>query len=248
MLWRHVAVGIALGTLTWPAAARVVFDSNGFEDYAVGSIDGQYGWLSRAYNNINVEDGLPGEFPAIVELPDGNRVLKLEVPDANGALSDAYLDLNDPGGEIIIIAFDIYRVSDAWPSNLRWIPYDDTVGFLPGGLQWDSGSGVSKTLPFGSGKPGKPTIFDRFATLELRYYADGSGSAVYDGSFVPRRSGVPVLDGLNGFNVFLAHDEPTGTGPDVAYIDNLQIEVVPEPATAALVTLTGLLLVRRRGA
>ena len=116
---------------------------------------------------------------------------------------------------------------------------------VPLGVQWDAAGGTPQTLPLGWNGGSVVTIFGRFVTLSTTYDFDtGRCWASYGATTLPSQ---PFQPGtlLDFFYMWLGHDEATGSGPEKAWLDNLQISYVPEPAAGVLVALT-LLLARRR--
>ena len=236
--------GLFVPVLGWSA---VVFDSGGFEGYGLGPIAGQFGWWGAG---LAFGPGpLPGDDPQIVTLADGNRVLKLRVPDSQGAYSGVTVQWTPPEppeNNPVTVEFDIRRTRDMWVSNLWW-NWMMPTGDQPGGLQWDSGTGNSVTLPFGFGGPGTPTVYGRFAHLSMTWdFVVGQAWATYDGvplgPFAFSPTALP-----RGFEIDLLHDEATGRGPDTVYIDNFRVTTVPEPAAGWALILSGLARRRARG-
>jgi len=233
--------------LVAPLSADVIYDSNGFEDppFVFGPLNGQDGWYG--------EGGGGGCEPCVVGAPNpviDNQAVRLEVPDTGGAYS--YMDMAFPdilaqGYTQVTVSYDIYRQTDNWISNLWWWWFD--AGEPTYGLQWDEGGpGPGGTYPFGwSGAgPSVPTILDRWANLLMVWdfttnVADGYYDGVYVGSV--NISGITTL---TGWAIQLGHDEGTGSGPDVAWIDNFVITAIPEPGTLSLLGLGLLGLLRRR--
>ncbi|MFQ5805396.1 MAG: hypothetical protein ACE5I3_02975 [Phycisphaerae bacterium] len=239
--------GAVLALAAMPSAAdvRVVYDAEGFEGFPLGPINGNPGWYAYGYNYAN-PPGPPGVEPVVVDLPDGNRAVQLEVPDAYGAMSYMQMSwwpLVDTSSGQLRIEFDIFRESDDWTSNLWWMLYlDDWVGPVPYGIQWDTGTGISYTYPFGFDGPRRRTAHERFASLALVWdFDDLLATAEYDGWTL----GPVAFDPFNPVETLamhLAHDEATGTGPEVLWIDNLRITWIPEPAS-----LLGMLVVATVG-
>jgi hypothetical protein len=246
-LTRVTAACVVLcAVLSAGASGEVLYDSGGFESFPLGSIAQNAGWRGIGSNDYG---GTPGNVPAVVVLPDGNRALELRVPDANGAMS--YFDFT--ANQIpelttgrMTVEFDVLRVSDGWTSNLWWSMLRwGASGNCPLGVQWDAAGGTPSTWPLGWGSAGVNTVFGRFATISMTYDFDlRRCTASYDGRGVPAQP--LTIDRLpNLLYVWLGHDEATGRGPETLWFDNLQITWVPEP-TAALLLAAGLLLVRRR--
>jgi hypothetical protein len=241
-----LALGAAL-LLAVSASADIVYDSNGFEDppFVLGPLNGQDGWYG--------EGGGGGIEPMVVTHPDpviGDQAVRLEVPDEGGAYS--YMDMAIPdilaqGYTQVTVSFDIYRQTDDWISNLWWWWFD--AGTPTYGLQWDEGQGYphpGATYPFGWDGVGTPTILDRYVTLEMIWDFDaGVATGYYDGNLVTT-VGISDIETLTGWAIQLGHDEDTGSGPDVAWIDNFAITAIPEPASLALLGLGLATLLRRR--
>jgi len=231
--------------LVGSVSAAMLYDSNGFEGpaFAPGALAGQDGW--------NAGGAGGGAAPAVVTAPDpamGAQAVRLEVPDVQGAASwmDHAIPAIGLANKIVTVKYDIYRQTDGWPSNVWWWWWD--AGQPTYGLQWDAG-GTSSTLPNGwnPGAGSAPTVMDRYANVTMVWdFQQMKAFSWYDGAIVD--NGIPIsgIGALTGWTIQLAHDEGTGSGPEVAWIDNFSIEVIPEPATMTLLGLGALALIRRR--
>jgi hypothetical protein len=245
-----VALALAVLGLAGSASAVTLYDSNGFENppIALGALAGQDGWTGGG--------GGGGAAPVVVTAPDpvlGQQAVRLEIPDLQGASSsmDHAIPAINPsptGWNYVRVSYDIYRTGDNWASNLWWWWWD--AGTPTYGLQWDAGaSGPGVTLPNGwnPGAGSAPTVTGRYANVTMVWdFAQGLAYSWYDGAIVD--NGIPIsgITALTGWSIVLGHDEGTGSGPEVAWIDNFVIEATPEPASLALLGLGGLALVRRR--
>lgn len=217
--------------LSLPALhADVIYDSKGFEGpaFTAGPLDGQDGWVGSA--------GTGGTPPAVVTAPDpvqGSRAVRLEVPDAAGANSVMEIKIDDilaMGYTRVVVTYDIYRMTDAWVSNMWW-GWAQT-GIPNYGLQWDEANGTyGGTYPFGWEPPGNsaPNVLDRYATLMLEWdHKNGIANGYYDGVLVTVVN-ISSIYKQRKWSITLAHDEATGSGSDIAWIDNFKIEAFDDP-------------------
>jgi len=161
---------------------------------------------------------------------------------------DHAISLPSVAGQIVTVSYDIYRTGDNWMSNLWWWWWD--AGEPTYGLQWDAAVGnPGTTFPHGwnPGAGSAVTVTGRYANVTMVWdFQQSKAYSWYDGALVD--NGIPItnITALTGWTIYLSHDEGTGTGPEVVWIDNFVITAVPEPATLALLGMGGLVLARRR--
>ncbi len=240
---RGVSV-VAVLAIAASIAVAAGYDSSGFEPptFAPGPLAGQDGWT------IFTAGG--GSAPMVVTAPDpveGTQAVRLEVGDTNGDYSEmdhAFAITPDPS-TILTVSFDIYRNAPADGlriQNLWWYWFEYNALSTPGyGLQWD---GSVATHPFGFGAS-SPIVFGQWANLTMTWdFTTMMATASYNGAVVVPPTAF-TWDGtpLTGYGVYLGHESDTGTGADVAWIDNFYI--TPEPASIAFLAI-GALLLRRR--
>jgi len=210
------------------AMGDTIYDSHGFEGpaFAPGALNGQDGWT--AYGSGS------GIEPMIVTAPDpvvDSQAVRLEVSDLSA--DESYLEMPIPdlltaGYDFVTVSFDIYRQTDAWVSNLWWYWFD--AGTPTYGLQWDEANGqYGGTYPFGWDGTSVPNIMDRYVTVKMEWdFHSGVASGYYDGQLVTTVN-ISGIASLTGWAIYLGHDEATGSGPDVAWIDNFKITATSGP-------------------
>lgn len=230
------------------SGAAVVFDSGGFEGYALGALNGQNGWAGSAAGT--------GVEPTVVTSPHptlGNKAVKLAVCDLQGDASEMDMDIADPlaaGYKIVTVSYDIYRTGVV--QNMWWWWYD--AGEPTYGLQWDL---TGDTYPNGwSTDAGyATTVLGSYATLTMQWnFNEMKAYSWYNGAVVD--NGIPIsgISSLTGWTIMLGHDSATGTGADCVYIDNFSITadgMVPEPGSvlalaSGLIGLGGMAIRRRK--
>jgi hypothetical protein len=220
------------------------YDSQGFEPptFMTGALNGQDGW-EAGFQGDGIE-------PMVVTAPDpviGTQAVRLEVTNNQGSVSwmQHAVDLTSvvSSGGTVEVSYDVYRQlnSEGKLQNIWWYWYD--AGTPSYGLQWDQGPG---TYPHGwnPGAGSAPTVLGRYANVRMVWdFGTNLAYSWYDG--VQIDNGIPITDftTLTGWAIYLGHESDTGTGADVAWIDNFYI--TPEPASALLFGLAALILRRR---
>lgn len=215
--------------------------------------DGWYGWTRDS-----------GVAPMVVTSPDpteGGQSARFEVIDLFQSQSGMWRPMPKLALstiETVTLNFDIYREENPWLSNLWWRGFGGTPSY---GLQWDQPVGtVGQTMPFGfnANAQSVPSITGRWVNLTLVWdLVHGTASSWYDGQLVDHDYPISGFGGGLEVDIWLSHDENAGSGPEVAWIDNLEYVVttsVPEIDPAGLGSVLalvggvlGLVERRRRG-
>jgi hypothetical protein len=170
--------------------------------------------------------------PAVVDSGGGNHVLggkavRLEVPDLQPAWSGMqhdFQDLRGAGYTRVTVEYDVYREASLWSSNLWWYWYD--TGDPTYGLMWDvAQAAYAEVWPWGfdHANAATPVVFDQWKTLRMTWdFTTNQATGSYGSVTFP---GAPISDiaTLTGWGMYLGHDEGTGSGGEVVWIDNFKV-------------------------
>ncbi len=242
MKYLNAAIAALLCTAGF-ASAEMLYDSGGFESFAPGALDAQDAWTAGSTAGGTAPVVFAGS-PAI-----GQQAVRLAVGDTQGDASTMThliptLTGADLENSIVTVQYDIHR-QGAFLQNMWWWWLD--AGTPTYGLQWDAGP----TLPNGwnPGAGQAATVQGRYATIKMVWdFSQDKAFSWYDGNLVDNGLAITDITVLTGWQINFAHESGSGTGADVAYIDNFSIsrEVVPEPASLGLLALGLGLVLRRR--
>jgi len=246
---RAVAGAVIILALSCSASASVIYDSNGFESFSLGALNGQSGWVAA---------GVPSSFePLVIEPNPGNKAAILFSSDASATGSSMFLGFGQnlvAEYTTVTVSFDIFRTSGGSvpPQTMLWVwadGGDPSFGAQSGPLLSNFTYPLVGSLSFLQAS----TVFDRFATLEVEWdFASGTAFGRYDGNLI---GSLPILS-MPSQTVFgmglanMSQGQAEGTGLDFALVDNFRVtgHAVPEPASLTLVALGALcgLLFKRR--
>ena len=228
---KHLLTVLALsGLLVLSASADTVFDTGGFEGYALGNLPGQFGWLD---DTTNPAYGLV----QVVNDPTGSgmgKVISLDPPGTAGGWLGAARPFGPSTMSPVIIEWDQWRTDT---NDNLWVA--DTVAFDGWwAMQWDQNGQASSYL-FEFGVP-----VGTLAWQHVIYTLDtAAGTATVEivgtGSHSSPQPDL-AIDGI----VFEMEPTDAGGAGGPLLIDNLIVTQIPEPATLALLGLLALL--RRR--
>jgi hypothetical protein len=218
------------------AGATSVFNED-FESYALGNSDGQGGWVdfggSRTVDIVNsFANG-------------GSQSIAFSTNPGYGG--DSTLDLADPitTGQLAL-SFDIYQ-----PAGFDGTAeiYLSRLATLSGGFQTGLHLvGNGGTGQFGPGASTTAILTDQWVgvTVSIDLDADTAavsygGTEIYNGTWV---NGGDSPSQYQGLNIWASN----GANAENFYLDNLKLDIVPEPSGLALLGLSfiGLVLRRRR--
>jgi hypothetical protein len=227
---------VGLASFTTSAGATTVFNED-FESYALGNSDGQGGWVdfggSRAVDIVDSHAN------------GGSQSIAFSTNPGYGG--DSTLDLADPitTGQLAF-SFDIYQ-----PAGFDGTAeiYLSRLATLSGGFQTGLHLvGNGGTGQFGPGTSTTALLTDQWVgvTISIDLDADTAavsygGTEIYNGTWV---NGGTAPSQYQGLNIWASN----GANVENFYIDNLNLDIVPEPSGLALLGLSfiGLVLRRRR--
>lgn len=229
---RSAATVVALAALTAATAlgGSVLYDSGGFEGYALGSLPGQDGWVE------DTTDPSYGTVDVIAD-PTGagmGQVIVLDPPGTAGGWLGAFRAFGPSTAPIVIIEWDQWRADT---NDNFW--YADSVAFDGWwAMQWDQ-NGQASAYFFDFGVDVTPGIWQH-----VTYTIDTlNGTATVDIDGTSFTTNQPDLS-IDGIDLEVEPTEAGGAGGPV-YLDNLLVTQVPEPAALALLAV-GLVALRRR--
>ncbi|MBN1918528.1 MAG: PEP-CTERM sorting domain-containing protein [Verrucomicrobia bacterium] len=244
------------------SAGTTWYDTFGFEpgvdptmmtpDFTLTPLNGQGNWPQAAGPWAGVGNGPGGVTPMVVFDPLAlqGQCVELNVGDTQGDQSGMDIGINDPlaaGYQVVTVSFDILRLQPA-TQNLWWYWWD--AGTPTYGLQWDL---AQATLPFGwnPGAGQAPNVVGTWANLTMTWdFTTMTTSSWYNGVAVDVNIPMPGdITTLTGWGIWLQHDNDSGKGSDVVWIDNFAITVdaqIPEPSMFLLAGFGLLPLLRRK--
>lgn len=254
-------VFVAVLAVSNASAVTIWYSTFGFEpgvdptmmtpDFTQTWLNGQGNWPQATGPWAGNSSG-GGTAPIVVldPLGSGSQCVELNIGDTQGDVSSMDIGIKDPlaaGYRTITVSYDILRMSGPL-QNLWWWWWD--AGTPTYGIQWD---GSRATHPFGwnPGAGSAPTVVGQWANLTQTWdFTTMTTSSWYNGVLVDNAIPMPGdITTLTGWTIYFGHDSGTGTGSDVAFIDNFVIMVdnlIPEPGMLLLAGLGLLALLHRK--
>ncbi len=258
---RHVSAPVvaalsAAALIVSSAQAVTTLYETGYEPptYTLGALApdsgfGQDNWLLVSGNAgaSNVQTVIVNTGEQAVEV-DAGAVTGLQQVQSR-ILFPSYDSVGNPE-QVVKISQAMYLESGG-ATNQIWVPL---AGVGPGGFTgfigqvlWFESSGVAR-LHDGSSLTGSVAVsFDEWHVFDLYLdYATQTQTAYVDGTLI---GSIGFANAVTEFSSasFGLNNAGGGGGGNSAFFDDLSVTSIPEPATAALLGLSGLTLLRRRG-
>ncbi|MDE0593930.1 MAG: PEP-CTERM sorting domain-containing protein [Roseibacillus sp.] len=228
---------VGLASFTTSAGATTVFNED-FESYALGNSDGQGGWVDFGGSRIvDIVDS---------HASGGSQSIAFSTNPGYGG--DSTLDLADPitTGQLAF-SFDLYQPA-AFDGTAEI--YMSRLATLSGGFQTGLhlvGNGGTGEFQAAAGAT-TALLTDQWVAVTVSIDLDADtaavsygGTEIYNGTWV---NGGASPSQYQGLNIWASN----GANAENFYIDNLKLDIVPEPSGLALLGLSfiGLVLRRRR--
>ncbi|MFP6896219.1 MAG: PEP-CTERM sorting domain-containing protein [Roseibacillus sp.] len=219
------------------AGATSIFNED-FESYTLGNSDGQGGWVD--FGGTRIVD--------IVNTISNGGSQSMAYSTNPGYGGDSTLDLASPiTSGLLALSFDIYQPASFDGEAHIFISRSATLsGGFEEGLHL-IGNGTSGTF-FDSGSPTTPLLTDQWVAVQISIDLDANtavasygGTEIFNGAW---NNGGASPTQYQGLNIWAAG----GAAVENFYLDNLNLDIVPEPSGLALLGLSfvGLVLRRRR--
>ncbi len=221
------------------AGATSIFNED-FESYTLGNSDGQGGWVDfGGTRTVDIVDS---------HASGGSQSIAFSTNPGYG--SDSTLDLADPitTGQLAF-SFDIYQPAGFDGSAEIYL---SRLATLSGGFQRGFhlvGHGdPGLFFVAGDDPPTTALLTDQWVAVQISIDLDADtaavsygGTEIYNGTWV---NGGTAPSQYQGLNIWAS----SGANVENFYIDNLKLDIVPEPSGLALLGLSfvGLVLRRRR--
>jgi len=218
------------------AGATSIFNED-FESYTLGNSDGQGGWVDfGGTRTVDIVDS---------HASGGSQSIAFSTNPGYG--SDSTLDLADPitTGQLAF-SFDIYQpagfdgTAEIYLSRLATLSGGFQTGFH---LVGDAGQGLFRSPQINATTA---LLTDQWVAVQISIDLDADtaavsygGTEIYNGTWV---NGGTAPSQYQGLNIWAS----SGANVENFYIDNLKLDIVPEPSGLALLGLSFVGLVLRR--
>ncbi len=258
-----LATALVVTLMLGVAHAETLYDSQGFEDFTLGSLVGapQDGWEGFAFEQ--------GGEPMIVDL-GGNQALKLEVfaePASDDFRQESRVLKTFAGGidltqyTDITISYDLTLT--AGNRHNLYFDFDSVPNKFLGNAQIVQDNGYVQMVRQIGGSANGQNVAQSGTTAEMRWEFDlvnGTVDSFFGDTQIDTNSPVSLqalindqlaedpdgdADTFDVFSLGLVKDFRTAPWGDTMYVDNFVVTGIPEPASLTLLTLAGLLLRRR---
>jgi hypothetical protein len=230
------AILLASALIPPARAADIIFDSGGFEGYALGAVAGQDGWHNDDFDPLQ-----PNTFASIAAAPlDHGQALSFQ--NTGATESSATVEFGNLVGtyNYAVVSFDMLREGGGANNTLWWSATGSSSTGYYGLAEGGAAPGV---LPVGFFAPGPsvPVEPSQWMNVRLEYdLVNGLAAARVDGTLIASGVNVGTSPAFSGWNFT---DQGFGaSGGERVFVDNLTVSAangsaIPEPSTLALMAL-----------